>query len=69
MEDAASWTEKIKSAHARQGSATEDVEMKPSGHASEISLNGRVIPLKSEKLRESFSALTAKQHEIAQGVQ
>ena len=32
---------------------------------SEIKLNGRVIPLKSIKLREAFAALTALEKEIA----
>ena len=31
---------------------------------SEIKLNGRVIPLKSIKLRETFAALTALEQEI-----
>jgi hypothetical protein len=35
-----------------------------SSHQDEIKINGRVIPLKSTKLRESFTALTKIKSEI-----
>lgn len=38
--------------------------MKSSEH-EEIKLNGRVIPIKSAKLREAFASLQAKESEIA----
>ena len=40
--------------------------MKDSNLASEIKLNGRVIPLKSIKLREAFASMSKVSEEIDQ---
>ena len=65
MKDSDKLTNAIKSASqsmltAKSTTATEDVEMsgETSNLQSEIKVNGRVVPLKSIKLREAFAALT-----------
>eukprot|EP00354_Favella_ehrenbergii_P009812 CAMPEP_0170462250 /NCGR_PEP_ID=MMETSP0123-20130129/7825_1 /TAXON_ID=182087 /ORGANISM="Favella ehrenbergii, Strain Fehren 1" /LENGTH=343 /DNA_ID=CAMNT_0010727421 /DNA_START=18 /DNA_END=1049 /DNA_ORIENTATION=- len=68
LADAAALTSRINSA-SKQGSAagSSDVDMKDSGSTlDEVKINGRVIPLKSSKLREAFAALTALEKEIEQ---
>ena len=70
LADEAELTAKIKSASDQSSSgaktASDDAEMTEKGSLqSEIKLNGRVIPLKSVKLREAFAALTALEKEIA----
>lgn len=66
--DAAKWTKDIKTAQGKLTSAStsEDTEM-TSGNSqlkSEVKINGRVIPLKSIKLREAFASLTEIEKEI-----
>lgn len=70
LADEAELAAKIKSASDQSNSGakadTDDAEMTDKGTLqSEIKLNGRVIPLKSIKLREAFAALTALEKEIA----
>jgi hypothetical protein len=66
--EAAKWTASIKDAQSKKSSAAdnEDVEMKDSNLAGEIKLNGRVIPLKSIKLREAFASMSTVSEEIDQ---
>lgn len=68
LKDAATWTKKIRAAQFMQGSsakAPKDKDADMNGDLlSEVRLNGRVIPLKSTKLRESFTTLTQLKEDI-----
>ena len=66
LENPGKLKEAIKAAQSKASTAdaSEDTEMNSSNLKSEIKLNGRVIPLKSIKLREAFAQLTEIENQI-----